>query len=329
MADSDSTDSPLEAIAGAAGPRATEAFSILADETRVSILVALWEAFEPFSSNGAMTFSELRDRVGVRDSGQFNYHLDQLAGHFVRKTDAGYELRNAGFEVVQTVITGAGIEEPSLDRTEIDHECFLCDAPVAVTYEDEWLYLVCTECDGYWPGREDLPSGVLGGGTFPPAGFTNRSPEEIWHAYTISSQNIGKSIVEGVCDNCSGPMESSVDVCEDHTTEGVCDNCGRNPAVMVHWTCPVCKNYHAAPPRVKVKHHPAVIQFFYERGVPFQYEISDVETLKRARYIFSQQEQELVSDDPLRIRVTLQYEGDSMALTLDEEMNVLEITEPD
>ena len=38
------------------------------------------------------TFSELREAVGMRDSGQFNYHLDKLLGTFVRVTEEG--LRN-------------------------------------------------------------------------------------------------------------------------------------------------------------------------------------------------------------------------------------------
>jgi hypothetical protein len=85
-----------QAAAGAAGERATEAFATLGNETRLSILLALWEAYEPFVATNAVAFSELRERVGMRDSGQFNYHLDKLRGHFVRKTDAGYELRRAG-----------------------------------------------------------------------------------------------------------------------------------------------------------------------------------------------------------------------------------------
>jgi hypothetical protein len=61
----------------------------------LSILLGLWEAFEPFTEENAVSFSELRDRVGTRDSGQFNYHLDQLTGHFIRATDSGYELRGS------------------------------------------------------------------------------------------------------------------------------------------------------------------------------------------------------------------------------------------
>lgn len=76
-----------------------EAFAVLADETRLDILRTLAEADEPLS------FSRLRDRVGVRDSGRFSYHLRQLREYFVRETDGGYELGHAGSRVVAA--TGA------------------------------------------------------------------------------------------------------------------------------------------------------------------------------------------------------------------------------
>ena len=58
-----------------------DAFELLGNETRVRILQTLGTADEP------VPFSELHDRVGLRDSGQFNYHLDRLVGHFLQKTD--------------------------------------------------------------------------------------------------------------------------------------------------------------------------------------------------------------------------------------------------
>lgn len=122
MVETESPDSPLEAAAGVAGPRAIEAFSLLGNETWLSILLALWEVHEPFAEDNAVPFSELRDRVGMHDSGQFHYHLDKPAGHFVEKTDDGYELRHAGRQLVGTVIAGTGIEEPTLEPTELDEK---------------------------------------------------------------------------------------------------------------------------------------------------------------------------------------------------------------
>lgn len=53
----------------------SETVSLIGDETRAANLrelgASLHEHGEP------PTFSELRERAGVADSGQFNYHFDQ------------------------------------------------------------------------------------------------------------------------------------------------------------------------------------------------------------------------------------------------------------
>jgi DNA-binding transcriptional ArsR family regulator len=73
---------------------ATEALGALASEHRIAILRALAAAEEP------LPFSRLRERVEMRDTGRFNYHLNELLGRFVRETDGGYELGHAGERVV-------------------------------------------------------------------------------------------------------------------------------------------------------------------------------------------------------------------------------------
>ena len=56
--------------------------------------------------DGPLAFSSLYDRVDVDDSGQFNYHLDKLAGHFVPNTDHGYALARPRRRVVESVLVG-------------------------------------------------------------------------------------------------------------------------------------------------------------------------------------------------------------------------------
>lgn len=50
----------------------TDALEVLGNEIRVSILRELAEA------DGPLSFTELRERAGVRDTGKFNYHLEKL-----------------------------------------------------------------------------------------------------------------------------------------------------------------------------------------------------------------------------------------------------------
>lgn len=74
------------------------ALSILGNETRIAILRVLGSADEE-----VVPFSTLRKRVGIEDSGQFNYHLNQLAGHYIRHTPDGYALCQAGTDALEVI----------------------------------------------------------------------------------------------------------------------------------------------------------------------------------------------------------------------------------
>lgn len=131
---------------------------------------------------------------------------------------------------------------------------------------------------------------------------------------------------EGVCDVCSAPTNISIDICGEHASEGRCDNCGRKWALAVRIRCPVCKKHQRSPPFWIVAWHPDVIEFYNERGAPIQYELDDLETIGG---LVGDREQELVADDPPRVQVVYEYDGDRLEVLVDEQMNVLEVTEPD
>lgn len=150
-----------------------EAFSILGNETRMGILQALWD-------DDRLSFSELRERVGAADSGNFNYHLNRLADHFIRRTEEGYELRYGGEQVIRAVLMGSITEDPNLRPVEIDAKCPYCGSAVEMRYEDDRLMVRCTCCDGIVSG--EYPVGTYMSYNFPPAGLRGRTPEEVLDA---------------------------------------------------------------------------------------------------------------------------------------------------
>ena len=322
VSDRNSTDSPLEAVSGGDSSRAAEAFGALSNETRLAILLALWEAYSPAAPDEGVSFSELRQRVDMRNSGRFNYHLGELEGQFVRKTDDGYVLRRAGRRLVRTVIAGTGIEEPTFEASEIDVPCPICDAATEIRYEDDRLYQVCTECQGAFEGHEAQPEGYLAGIALDPAGFTDRTAGEMWAAARVRAFQNVRSMIEGVCDECSGPAGGSLAVCDDHDPDGVCEACGRRSAPMAFLGCSVCKNYHVMSPRTIVAHHPAVVAFYHEHGVDVQFDVDDFESVRRRVSLVGDHDQEVVSTEPPRVRVVVSYDGDELRLTVDEELDV-------
>jgi DNA-binding transcriptional ArsR family regulator len=73
---------------------AADALATLANEHRIEILRVLAEA------DGPLAFSDLRESIGMYDTGRFNYYLSELRGRFVHDTGRGYALGHAGERVV-------------------------------------------------------------------------------------------------------------------------------------------------------------------------------------------------------------------------------------
>jgi hypothetical protein len=157
----------------------SEAFGVLGNEIRLGILLALWGAYDPYASEAGVPFSTLRERVGMRDPGQFNYYLSKLEGTFVARTGEGYMLQPAGLGLIQTVIAGVG-QDASLEPTDAGIDCHHCGAPMELGYDDGWLHHCCTECAGGFGDIAAQPEGVLFAEPFPPAALAGRSPEGVF-----------------------------------------------------------------------------------------------------------------------------------------------------
>lgn len=330
MTDANPARSPLEAAAGAAGPQGTDAFKLLSDETRLAILLALWEAYDPHAVDNSVSFSTLYDRVGG-DSGTFTYHLDKLVGYYVEQTADGYRLRNSGHKIVRAVIAGSGLEDRRLPPTEIPRTCFHCDSKLRISYEDERLYHICPECEGHLgpESTERAPTGTLHVyDNFNPAGLTRRTPGEVFVAGTIEYHQAITLLIRGVCPECSGPVTESLHICETHEAPPgeVCSTCGTWIDARVSYVCSVCKYSGSYPAWVAVYDHPVIVGFDHDHGFDMTFDLDDPEECAR---VWDQlyREQTIVSTDPVRIRITVARDGDELHLTLDEHLDVVDITE--
>lgn len=97
-----------------------DALSALTHEVRVAILRELADAEE------ALSFTDLKERVDVRDAGRFNYHLGQLRDRFLRETDGGYDLTYRGESLLL-----AADPTPDVDGAALapDGDCPVCGDP--------------------------------------------------------------------------------------------------------------------------------------------------------------------------------------------------------
>lgn len=308
-----------------------DAFTVLGNETRIAILQALGAADEPLS------FTDLRSRVGVRQGGEFNYHLDRVIGHFVEKSDDGYLLRQPGRRVVQAVLSGAVTDDPSLERTELDRHCWWCGSPIEMSYHEERVDLFCTGCEGTYgdvgarrprpTAQRDraIPSnlGYLGNLLLPPAGVTTRTAEEAYRTAWVWEMVEYIAISNDICPRCSGSIDTSVHVCERHdTADGICQNCGNQSAIDLHVRCRNCVFRN----RVFFVHtlydDLEFLTFLATNGVsPLR-----AESIVRMAHSIVPFGEEVVSTDPFEARFTFTVGGNSITLTVDGDLNVVSVT---
>lgn len=317
---------------------AEEAFGLLANEIRLTILRELYEADDP------LTFSELRRRVEVPDSGMFNYHLEKLQGHFVRQTDeqvgdaradGGYELRYVGEQVLRAVLSGDIGTDPVLEPMEVEEPCPFCGSPTEMSYRDEQLTVRCTACPGV-VSREYSHGTVMSYG-FPPAGFRGRSPEAVVDAAHVLYDAKITPMMNGVCPECAGSVETSLDICPDHDADGhskgdadghgegeLCETCETRFEVWTRYTCQNCRYARTAMVWFELLLYPAVVAFYHEhlgleKPVPF-----NKLTHENARF-FRAIDEEVIARDPPRIRVTVDGGDATLRVTVDERLEIIDI----
>lgn len=270
-----------------------------------------------------MRFADLRERISAEDPGRINYHLNKLTSHFVRRTDDGYELREAGKRVVRVLLSGTAVDNPEITPVPVDQTCWFCGGQTTLSYRNGWRYLECTNCDARCV--DTFPPGVLSKTEIPPSGLLDRTPDEIAEADRIWSAHRRASVLDGVCPECAGSMPiTSIEICDDHRpdwdTYQFCDACGSIFWILVSHVCEVCTYSWKLPSLFYPSRHPAVVSFYYRHGIEFDLANNDQRT-----HLLDYR-QELLSDDPTRIRITIPLDDDELRLTFDETMDVIDIS---
>lgn len=298
-----------------------EAFVALGDEARVKALQVLGRAESPLS------FSDLRERVGMEDPGQFNYHLNKLKGHFVRKFGDKYALRESGSRVVQAVLSGTVTGGGTLEPTRLEAPCPYCGAPIQIRFAEERVLAQCTDCPGTYAGSETdarfletAPHGTIGFFLLPPAGLDDRTHLEILDRAVQWTFHEILQLATGICPRCSSRIEQLPNVCEDHDVpSGVCDGCLMRHAVRVDYECLNCtKVEERIPVGLHLHATPALQSFATAHGFDLARP-----TWEDTRFVLGYGET-LEHTDPFRARLTYDTDGHRIELTVDETLDVIE-----
>lgn len=284
-----------------------EVFGAIANGTRLAILRTLWASDEP-----TMTFSELRTAVGMRDSGQFNYHLDALGDRFVTKTDEGYRLTQAGKHVNGAIASGVYTSRGTVDPISLNHPCRVCGGDLTLRYEEETARITCESCSAGWEAA------------VPPAALAGHAREDLPHAVSDYVRTRFQQVISGFCTYCEGKVTARVgpiDAMEvGQAPPATNDDRAPGPFPVVQFDCQRCNAvYGISVDHALVFAEPLVACFLRDHGIdPRERPIWSISELVSSTA-------EIVSRDPVRARVRFRADGSDLAVHVDETFDTIEI----
>lgn len=269
-----------------------DAFALIGEEIRLSILEALWRLETP------ARFSDVREAVGVADSAHFNYHLGKLRGTFVRQTDDGYELRTAGHRVVQAILGGSFTEHPERSIT-IEDACTVCGGPLSAQYADELLAIECEVC-GHGHGEY----------AFPPGGLHDRSDAEVLEAFDQRVRHLHCLAKDGVCPECNGRMETAI-------VQG--EPCCIGVSLRADHVCQQCGHEVCSAIGLGLLDHSRVASFHEDHGIS----LSDT-PYWQLRWCVDDAPVTILESDPWRLRVEITIEDETLVVEVDDDLRVVD-----
>jgi len=272
------------------------AISALGSAQRLDILLALGQVErEHHKERHAMTFSELHAAVDIESSSQFTYHLNQLVGHLIRETENGYQLTYSGTKLLRILRSGVYESPTTFDERAVDGACFFCEERSLVAMlEDERFRIRCTSCEA-----------ILITDFFPESQARGRTPTEIIQSFGYRIWGLYIHLRGGVCPECFGPVETTVDQYEH----------GGETLHIHNSSCEECHYLVSMPIIVPVAFHPPVSTLLYEHGISvLDLPLWELFELTTAGAI----ETTIIDTDPFEGTVTISLEERTMNVKITE-----------
>ena len=304
MSEQSAEESDVEVDFDAVDPLSLdEALSIIGEETRARIVVELGKVVrEDGTTPGSLSFSELRERVGVADSGRFNYHLDKLVDTFVRKDESRYKLRAPGQFLYQAVVAGTLTDRETVEPFEVG-ECPDCgEGLIAESPSNHCLYVGCEPCDGFMHMLH-----------LPAPGVDGRSREELFDAALRKNHHDTAALRDGVCRGCGATVTSELRIEAGEVWEELYDY-----DVWAVFACSECQGGGVGHPAMAALTAPAVLGFFADHDrdartmAPWHDPVADAMAATT------------VADDRSRVTVPFELGDERLRVVLDDDFRVVE-----
>lgn len=238
------------------GRNPADVYGLLGDEIRIEILMAMARArhrHERESLGGdlpGLSFSDIYDEVGVDNTSKLSYHLGELDGTFLQKTEDGYTFTHAGDQLVRTILAGNYEPPPEFEPTDVEGTCPYCgEESLRSTLGNAAFFVTCTACD-----RPIVGYGITA------AQVRSHEADELIDSVAVTMGSAYSQVRSGVCPWCSGRL----------ATELLDEDDLELPAqvsVLVQDRCEHCLRQYNAPLPYRAAYHPASIGFHWDHGI--------------------------------------------------------------
>lgn len=239
----------------------------------------------------------------MRDSGQFNYHLDKLCPGFVRKHEDGYELTHAGKQVIGAAVSGTYTEtDVTVDAIDVS-DCWQCEGRIELRYDRGYLIVECSDCEVV----------VTDGLAAPPVVAATHDGEELAEVFNQLLLDRLQTMHRGFCLLCGGVTEKSLgsDADVQNTDE-----------LLIHAECSACGNEWFSSVGTEILDHPGVVEFLYQHGIDIR------KTPVWEYHWLAELDADILQEEPLRIQVVVELPDDRLELQLDDTFDVVEFERP-
>ena len=292
----------------------SDAFQALGNEIRMGILETMLERTDG-DEPSRTSFSELFEASEVDTSAGFAYHLEQLAGPYLRKDEgdgnegskestAGYELTYAGLQIARAIATGTYTHRVDHPPIELEEACPFCgrDALEAES-TDNVVTVACADCE-----RRLLQLG------FPPSGLEAHG-RDFPEAFDRHHRHRLALMRDGVCPECAGDVNTRLG----RPSAAVADELPADHAdhVQAVLECATCGTEARCPVTLALLEQPAIVSFYHEHDR----DVGDCPIWN----VGHEWAETVLSEDPLAVRVVVELEDDLLALYVDEGLDVVDV----
>ena len=286
-----------------AATAASKSFKMVGNQIRAQILQALGDARGPQDAPPVLSFSKLRDVVPSEiDSGLFNYHLQQLVGHYVHHSDEGYQMRPAGMLLYRTIQAGTITGELTIEAFSIGVDCYRCGGHIEANSSFGEFWIQCTDCDTFY----DM---VMA----PPRGIETTDTDELLTRLDQYNRHKHVAYLRGICPICMSPVEQDL-----KQVDAEPYNRAHTRQVHIHWSCHHCGNRRFASLGMALLETPAVISLLEKARID-----PTERTVWEFEWAMTDHTLEVVSEDPSVFSIDIEADGNFTTLRISDDLQVL------